>query len=614
MAADYRFQAYWELSIGGAVHRLPIVVADQEGKLSQWLARNRTLVDAQLAAAFPASQIHPSIAEPYSGHPQSDARSISIPNWPTAPPLEVNTVYVPTGLTRYTRAAFLVTTTVKDLIVAYKATGARMPRMHVHCSESDTGNGRTIYLEPLSPRPLSPYLESLGTAFGTDEMLWLLPMVDIRYFWQNKSTTSFSALSTSSWQSLIEAMANQITTEIGAWGFKASGGAGDGPLRGETVEAEYLVPHPVPFRHPLNLVAALESAAWSINRRWVHGEAFDDDTGNDAMRAIGPAAAAAQLPNSLAFSYGIPAMFATQVYNRLTRGGDFDSGIRPTPGRIAFNFPCYDNGIFSGTNERSYSGVSGEYSTFPQVADTSGTVTAIDQSVVVLTAFGSTSSNYASTNGTHANSTDLTNLVQKYSQDWYSWRSRGFDYTFAGVVPWNFSGYEDAALFYVGSPLPDGGQRIETRVWSLPPDVVCRTQLSRSTERGTAIAGAGSGSVGQSFYEDPDESLPRSMVGRLVYAGGQLRVAVNGLVNSNVLLKQANIMPGTLYRWAYDSGVGLHAKTFKVDGSPSRAYADFTTMTDFSRDGREVLVIQGSSGGTHAWTAIDVQGAQVDGT
>jgi hypothetical protein len=161
----------------------PVIMAGHSGAIDSYLERNHS---PELIRAF------------------TEAAAVKIPrgknllfsNYPDLPPARINQIVVPTGATRWSYGLFMVTTIQKDLILEESAANDNKLTVEFGAPENwkgaeygDEGKFKpnlTLTMSPLPPRPMTP--DELSEVETDDiQNLWLLCMVDQRYWWQFKN-------------------------------------------------------------------------------------------------------------------------------------------------------------------------------------------------------------------------------------------------------------------------------------------------------------------------------------------------------------------------------------------------------------------------------------------
>lgn len=139
-------------------------------------------------------------------------------NWRDPPRIGVNQLYYPNGATRWTVGLFLATdSAMRQIFAAVNGNTTSGGGAALYIDLPDTSDTLQWNLWMLPPQPISVQttkanlMKSLtqdpGEVWG-NETIWLLPLVDLRYFWQGMSTVPGVA----SWDTLL---GTTIPTTVG---------------------------------------------------------------------------------------------------------------------------------------------------------------------------------------------------------------------------------------------------------------------------------------------------------------------------------------------------------------------------------------------------------------
>lgn len=186
-------------------HGIPLLLEDPQGSLSAFVSRHLPL--EQLNLFGPPSSISDLRHQSQGNH--SHVMGLPTPNYPAPPALRINSLYWPTGAMRYSTFIGLVDDAQLDAIlqVAESEASNLLPGQLV-ISDSNTiiptsdfenefhtdANGRTAIsaeMHMLTPRKISGLAPWPGGDVPAYKRLWLLPLVDVRYFWQTMPTPSW---------------------------------------------------------------------------------------------------------------------------------------------------------------------------------------------------------------------------------------------------------------------------------------------------------------------------------------------------------------------------------------------------------------------------------------
>lgn len=113
---------------------------------------------------------------------------VLIPNYADLPAPKINQLVIPTGATRWSYCLLLADQFIKEAVDAASAMGSR-PMNLIYGSpvgnDGELGHIISLTVSILPPRRVSPNLEN-------NNNLWLIPVVDARYWWQFLHTDDLS--------------------------------------------------------------------------------------------------------------------------------------------------------------------------------------------------------------------------------------------------------------------------------------------------------------------------------------------------------------------------------------------------------------------------------------
>jgi len=371
-----------------------------------FLARNLELLDLSQFADQPSRRAS-ARQSCRSRFEQNKGLGLPVINWPASPTPRINTLYWPTGATRWAQGWFLATRKTRDAILkkirpSSQSAGNDTGKLEFGSNTSDT-NIQTADMYLLPPRPIS-----WTGAQGDDADLWLIPLVDARYFWQFVNVGDLSVTTSTTWATLFStlgtALGETITVE-------------------STVDAAYLKPDPTDFsRRYDNASLLLDAAAWSAGRRVVR---WFDGTVRVESRSI----ADTVLDENL-----------NATWIKLA-GGDFSDMGGDVPEKVLVTFRKIKQYLLQSDN-KLYT---------KENSAPSGTRFITGKKLTIHCAA------YADYNTSDAlqNGTDLDALAAQIKTDYYGWASKDYDYCFAGIADWTPSGYDDAILWAFGRTCPD---------------------------------------------------------------------------------------------------------------------------------------------------------------
>ncbi len=235
----------------------PIVLEDPGGELHAWINHTIAVGDLNL---FSAEQ---SPAQNFNLDATCDRRAdFERINWPIAPQPRVNRLWFPlTGATRFAQGLFLVGDSSLNKISEQTQQGAMPADLQLQAGE--TAN---IKLFMLTPRRLTAV---------SGEKLWLLPLVDRRFFLSGY-TTELLVTKDTTWQSLLASIEGMSTDFV------------------DSVGSDFGNPSPEMWgRRVVNSAVAYDAIASSVGGRFVMGP--DDSSGIFGMRSADAASTIANM-------------------------------------------------------------------------------------------------------------------------------------------------------------------------------------------------------------------------------------------------------------------------------------------------------------------------------
>lgn len=331
-------------------------------------------------------------------------------NWPWPPLLpeqfHVSELYWPTGAQRFAQCWLLATTDIKNAILqSISANGFGQLEM-------DTGAGSieaTMYLLP--PRQLT----------GSGD-LWLLPLVDQRYWWQFSSTEDALTITqgTTTWANVIDILKTQLLIST---------------LTTSTIPSDYLYPDTETLtQYGGNCAALLDCVANSLGMRVV-----------------------VKLDETVALESSDDGLTVLTANRRkdytLTCGGAFDLTSRSLPAQVsvAFRQRNFNTQQIQGATIYNQAGPG-----VPATLLITGTTKRINSTCyadVTIAGFG----------GTPDNNTALTALAAQITLDYYNGLAEQYEYKFNSFIDWTPCYFDDYALWSAGA-LQRGDESPDDRV------------------------------------------------------------------------------------------------------------------------------------------------------
>lgn len=318
---------------------------------------------------------------------------IPVPNYPDEPKLRINQLYWPTGAGRWSKGYFLCEQAIKDKLVA----SSDFPVFELKASTGVSTLTADMYLLP--PRQLS-------NVEGKTNNLWLLPLVDERYYWQFRH---FGTTSISSWSSLFTSLGTQLGVTITA----------------DTINNDYLEPdHIVLNRKYDNAAVILDAVAHSLNQRIVRQL-------DGTISSVGPSGSVTTNDSNHA---------PTDEDWVLISGGQYYPD--PVPDSLDVLFPKASCAV--PRCDKDYYQTTHSASTY--ISDDRSSLTGTTKTV-----HSALWANYNNAQSTFKNESDCDNLGSRYATDYYAWQTaKHHDVTYAGIKSWTLSGIDDHVLYTFG--------------------------------------------------------------------------------------------------------------------------------------------------------------------
>jgi hypothetical protein len=407
----------------------PLPYYDHAGELQQFQARFQSLCEANVFASEPAA-----VRSLRSGTRTLTRSGVGLPrpNYPPPTQPRLQSLYWPTGASRWARGYFLADDTTKTQIVraaglSSAGTGSDTTITLQFGDDSSSENpifSASMYLLP--PRPVSAQ-EGSGR-------VWVLPLVDVRYWWQFADSGNLSLTSSSTWATLFSSLGSGL---IG------------GGLNPDMVNAAYLVPDWEELNRAYeNVAVMLDAAAASVGHRVVRGW--------DGSQATQTKATADTKLNA-----------NQQIAATLQAGAEFSDESGDFPAQVRVTFPKFSQGVgYCGGDLYTYTNGPG-----------GGVVTNNTEKVIHSSCYA----DFSSGSGTPSNDTALSALAAQIATDFYAWKAKNYDYTFNSVVNWQPCGHDDYIEWTFGGQLPNGQYLAQTRVQNFAHDFGVDQQCSQDS-------------------------------------------------------------------------------------------------------------------------------------
>lgn len=395
------------ISLGG----YDLIVPTPE--LQAWLDR---YLDVSSLEAF---------TKPVAIGPRADSQSttpvrvnLGLPNYTQpSPQVCINRLYWPTGASRWAHFFGLCDKATLGKLLA--SSGSYTLKLTDESRANPRAIETAMYLLP--PRQIPATM----TPAAADE-LWLLPLVDARFWWQFANTGNVTVTAgTTTWSTAMQAMATALSATLTI----------------DSVNSAYLKPDPIECaRDYENPAVLLDAMAHSVGQRVLRE--LDGTLASKGFTSR-PGPGDTNLRSSDYGPYEIVA------------GGDFSDKAPwlATPASIKIVFPEYLAKVAScGIHVQSKT--------------PTGAGAARATSVYTKTFRTTCAALVTSAGGTPTNNTECSALAAQIVADFEA-SLKHYDYTFAGLKRWEMTAHDDAVEWHMAS-LGEGGHRAHTRVRSMP--------------------------------------------------------------------------------------------------------------------------------------------------
>lgn len=379
----------------------------------------------------------------------------------------INLLYWPTGASRWGQFAGLADDdSVADITAAAKTKrlAGETPTLILEATTKHGETLRTTKLEigmhMVSPRPLT-------VDDGT--RLWMIPLVDQRYWWRFMSTGELSVVSGGSWSTLID----DLETALGV------------TIDYAAPSSDYLTPDPIACtKEHADIPHLLDAVAHSVGMRVICQL-------NGDVELQGWSAGESRLDDNL----GLSDLHSLAGDEYSDQKWSAPENVLVSCPKIRHYVPRIDGDRYSYTvapDSTLFDADNGEVET--------GTVKRIQTAAYA---------DFTGAGGTPDNNTDLDTLADKIAEDYYLSLKRCYRFMYGGLIQWNPSAYDYLILWSLRD------SEISTTIKSAPanldleymlhqdPQTVYDTLIKQGKADETIEAGA-SGPV--SIYEDEQDT------------------------------------------------------------------------------------------------------------
>ena len=461
--------------------------------------------------------------------PGKNLTGFSFPGMTRSRPVIPNSLWWPTGAARWAVGYFFATTNQLQTILNQIQTGyTSLP--FVMSTDNDFGvrnaTGTSLpaqiqtnlYLLP--PRPLAQIFDS---PFTPENGLYLITLVDDRFFWWERSTVTFLDAN-STWDSAIANVGDAL---------------GIGTIVHDPVPSTYLVP-------PLDLVTryeytplVFEAIARSVGMRIVRGldgsvslqnsvtasalqPSFTKISGGSFFATNIAPEAAPLLPTQVATTF-----FATKPTN-IPSCAPYQKSVKPSD----IPLPDLAGAIFNGNTKVFH-----------------------DSAVAVYDELGALT-----------NQTELDNLAKQIAADWYSWQLAVFDVKYACIVPYQPEGVSDSIEWTYSKFPEEMSTRVQRGPWNDQTQEILHASPTYGSSTAVAetapvrVASAGSFVQLTAPASLHDTTLTTNPIPVSLTAGQELDFSASGVTAT--LTSNASMGDSTLHVDSLSGAISNGAKGF----------------------------------------------------
>ena len=342
--------------------------------------------------------------------------------WPSRPDLRFGEFFYPNYASRWAEAHFLITQDQYDEIMPLCfPTGDGTPTPQDFIMQQDDTNTITTSLYLLPPRPLAKYGDNPG--------LWLITLVDERYYWQYKNPGALILDDGTTWESLILSLAASLDITLSI-----------------TVNPVYGQPQPLSdfYSNYQNAAILMDAALWNVGcvlSRNLDGtySALRNSESDTIIRANIPkpllilgggdafADALTDDDPNLTMNSVLPASVTVTFPKRIISTGDYvnaqESHI-PYPRTVG---DVWEEVITLADLGYSFPGVTGT----TKVLETTGEAWQVSDFDI-----------------TPVNEVQCHDYAMQVAADFYANQLEGLDYTLPSIIPWAPEGVNDLIFLW----------------------------------------------------------------------------------------------------------------------------------------------------------------------
>lgn len=406
---------------------VPLLLEDPGYEFQVWLERNLSLLDLTLFGIEPPDiyQGRNRPRGPFLGGtfevtdedtvelPSTPFVGLPLPNYSTRRPprWKINTLWWPTGATRWSIGLFLVDEASLDRIIGRLASNGAATFVAREVAGGVPGVFLRTNLHMLPPRVLN------NTETGVNGHL--ICLVDERFYWQFLDTGLLEVNTSTTWEEVYD----HIGTSMGV------------TIDYDDINDGYFRPNPVELtRRYENAALLLDAVAHSVGQRIVYKT-------DNTVQAQNPTTAANQQ--------------AINQRNLLLRGlsaGGEQTKYRRTlyPAAVRVVFPAKkldeflpDGNVFPVTITKGTVA-------FDNYGSIAGTVKVVHTTAPAHFDDATSEADIGAGTATPLNAAEVQQLAEQIARDEYAWKNKQYDETGLGLVPWEPTGFDDYADWHFG--------------------------------------------------------------------------------------------------------------------------------------------------------------------
>ena len=383
---------------------VPLLVEDPGFDFQVWLEQSLSMQGLSLFGEAEAQGRNRPRGVFLGREENQSAPQVGLPkfNYTSNTPAEwkLNTLWWPTGAMRHSIGLFLVDNDSFKEINSTVKSGSGKADLEIGEEDGEVVTFKSMYMLP--PHRIT----------GGAEELWLLCLVDQRYFWPLRSTQDLSVTTSTTWDSLLSTVTNLLGASSVFW---------------DTIDPTYANPSPDELsRKYENAALLLDAIAASLGKRvalapsghlHIKSATSDKDAFDTAVAGIGEMPAAGgekngcgSAPETIAVTF--PKVLASGEY--FTDGSVYGVDISPSLSDLT----CQPS-IISGARKVFHSTAPARYQ--------------------------------ASNDPLPINYIALMQLAQKIANDHLQWTTFGYDQRYVGIIDWRPTGYDDYVIWSAGS-------------------------------------------------------------------------------------------------------------------------------------------------------------------